>query len=331
VVVTGAGGYIGGAVAAGLARRGRYVRGVVRSTRRAAELQACGAELVQLDLHELGRLADLAYGASVIVHCAFAATRSRELPAAIELDRDVTRTLLASRASVVYTSGIGVLAGGPAGRPVAEDYTPSPDAPLAWRYELERLVTDAGGRVVRPALVYGRAGNRILTDLTAQAAARGAAGYVGDGDGALPAVHLDDLADAYARVVAEGCDGGVYTVLGETTTSRVIAEAIGELLGVPAGPVTSPTMRAELPALEWIAGGELRATRLGCEKNFGGVPPDRRSPTTWLVGPMAFHADPGSRASRPHIANEYDGRDRFAARNRTQSVTAQLPFGARTA
>jgi hypothetical protein len=58
--------------------------------------------------------------------------------------------------------------------------------------------------------------------------------------------------------VAEGRDGGVYTVLGETTTSRVIAEAIGELLGVPAGPVTSPTMRAELPALEWIAGGELR-------------------------------------------------------------------------
>ena len=258
MVVTGAGGYIGGAVAAGLARRGEQVRGVVRSTGAAAELRACGVEVVELDLHDLGRLAELAYATGVVVHCAFAATRPSEVPAAIELENGVTRTLLASLARVVYTSGIGVLAGGPAGRAVSEDDIPSADAPLAWRYELERLVSDAGGRVVRPALVYGRGGNRILTGLIAQSAARGAAGYVGDGDGALPAVHVDDLADAYARVVTEGRDSGVYTVLGETTTTRVIAEAIGELLGVPAGPVTTQTMRAELPALEWIAGGDLR-------------------------------------------------------------------------
>jgi nucleoside-diphosphate-sugar epimerase len=165
--------------------------------------------------------------------------------------------LLAAQSTVVHTSGIGVLAGGPAGRTVPEDYAPSADTPLAWRHELERLVTDAGGRVVRPALVYGRGGNRILTDLIAQSAARAAAGYVGDGDGALPTVHLDDLTDAYARVATEGRDGAVYTVLAQTTTPRAIATAVGELLGVPVRPATEATMRSELPALEWIA-GDLR-------------------------------------------------------------------------
>lgn len=59
-------------------------------------------------------------------------------------------------------------------------------------------------------------------------------------------------------MVIGGRDGSVYTVLGETTTPRAIAEAIGELLGVPARLVTTATMRKELPALEWIGGGDLR-------------------------------------------------------------------------
>jgi nucleoside-diphosphate-sugar epimerase len=232
------------------------VQGVVRSGRRVAELKACGVEPVQLDINELGRLAELANRADLAVHCAFGAKRPSDVAAAVDLERRATRTLVASEATVVYTSGIGVLADGRDG-PLSEDDVPSADAPLAWRYELERFVTHAGGRVVRPALVYGRGGNRILTDLIAQSAARRAAGYVGDGDGLLPTVHVDDLVDAYARVVSDGRDGGVYTALGDTTTTRAIADAIGDLLAVPVRPLTEATMRTELPALEWIT-GDLR-------------------------------------------------------------------------
>jgi nucleoside-diphosphate-sugar epimerase len=307
VLVTGAGGYIGGAVAASLAGSGHRVQGVVRSTHRVVELQACGVEPIQLDLRELGQLAELADGVRLVVHCAFGATRPSEVAAAIELERRATRMLLAARSTVVYTSGIGVLAGGPAGRTVPEDYVPSADAPLAWRHELERLVTDAGGRVVRPALVYGRGGNRILTDLIAQSAARAAAGYVGDGDGALPTVHIDDLTDAYVRVATEGRDGAVYTVLAQTTTPRAIATAIGELLGVPVRPATEATMRSELPALEWIA-GDLRVDAPRIRDELGwrpGKEPARSSAipiATTAANPLIADRRRCRVGLRPHIS-----------------------------
>jgi dTDP-4-dehydrorhamnose reductase len=117
------------------------------------------------------------------VHCAFAASGpADDMTAAIALEQRATAILVdAARdagGTLIYTSGVGVLAGaGPAA--VQEDAVPRLDASMRWRYDLERLVADAGGRVMRSALVYGHSGNILLVDLIRRSAARGAAGYLG--------------------------------------------------------------------------------------------------------------------------------------------------------
>jgi nucleoside-diphosphate-sugar epimerase len=263
-LVTGAAGYIGGAVAARLARGGHDVLGAVRDSTKAAGLAGRGIHAVQLDVREDRRLAAVVDEVDSVVHCAFAATEPSGIRRAIALERQVTDTLTAGRATVVYTSGIGVLADPGASDPVEEDHVPAEDAPMAWRYALERQVVGVGGRVVRPALVHGRGGNRILHDLISQSRTRGAAGFVPPGTNRLPTVHVDDLADAYARVVDDGAPRSTYTVVGSSTTPRAVAEAIAELLGVPVRPLEETV--SELPALGWIAGDlAVSATRANSE------------------------------------------------------------------
>jgi nucleoside-diphosphate-sugar epimerase len=135
---------------------------------------------------------------------------------------------------------------------------------MRWRYDLERLVAHAGGRVVRPALVYGHGGNAIIRDLIRQSALRGASGYLGDGDGTLPTVYLDDLVDGYVRVIEKGARGQTYTFVGDTTSARAVMEEVGRLVGAskPAKSLDPETIATELPAAQWIAGDvPVAATR----------------------------------------------------------------------
>lgn len=257
ILVTGATGYIGTAVARALADLGHDVAGTVRATApdAAARLAEVGIAAVEIDLRDDQRLARAAGEAEVTVHCAFPSTGGDDLAAAIALERQATATLIhATRRSggtLVYTSGVGVLAG-----LGSEDAVPRADAPMRWRYDIERQVADAGGRVVRPALVYGHGGNALLLDLVRQSAARGGAGYLGDGDGSLPTVHLDDLAEAYVRVVESGSAGATYTIVGGHTTAREIAQAIGHLIGAPAATcsLAAEVVQEELPSARWLAG-----------------------------------------------------------------------------
>src|SRR4051794_31619832 len=56
IVVTGAAGFIGGAIARVLRERGDVVVALIRDRRRAAELDALGVEIVEDDLAEIDRL-----------------------------------------------------------------------------------------------------------------------------------------------------------------------------------------------------------------------------------------------------------------------------------
>lgn len=269
VFVTGATGYVGRAVASALASRGHDVTAMVRGSGRATDLAAIGVASVDADLRDLARLGELASAVDRVVHCAFAASGpGDDLAVAIELERNATQTLMRAtqrRGSLlVYTSGIGVLAA-TEDDVVTEDSVPRPGAPMRWRYDLERLVAEEGGCVVRPALVYGNGGNALIVDLIRDSLARGGAGYLGEGDGALPTVHVEDLADAYVRVVEAEEPGLTATVVGETTTSRAIARAIGRLIGRPEATSSLPAdvVARELPTAQWITGHiPVKPTRL---------------------------------------------------------------------
>jgi nucleoside-diphosphate-sugar epimerase len=263
ILVTGATGYIGNGVAGALVRRGHKVTGTTRTAGEAQTLSDLGVEPVPVELRDAAQLAELASRVSrradITVHCAFASPEEGGMQQAISLEQEVTaalvRAVTAGGRALVYTSGVGVLAGSD-GEVAPEDFVPPPQAPMRWRYDLERLVAHAGGRVVRPALVYGHGGNAIIRDLIRQSAVRGASGYLGDGDGTLPTVYLDDLVDGYVRVIEKGARGQTYTFVGDTTSARAVMEEVGRLVGAskPAKSLDPETIATELPAAQWIAG-----------------------------------------------------------------------------
>jgi nucleoside-diphosphate-sugar epimerase len=84
----------------------------------------------------------------------------------------------------------------------------------AWQSEVEELVLAARGggvrsAVVRPATVHG-AGGGTLADFVTRARERGAVRVVASGHQLWSTVHIDDLADLYARVLRGIDAGGVF-------------------------------------------------------------------------------------------------------------------------
>jgi nucleoside-diphosphate-sugar epimerase len=249
VFVTGASGFIGGAVAAALARAGHKVFGLVRTPAKAGRVARAEVRPIVGDMSEPGPWIDLAAGCEVVVHAA--AEYSERLGA---LDRSTVTTVLErARASglprtFVYTSGAWVV--GPTGDAPADEAAPLPEAlppALAGRAQTERLVLEANAGalrtlVVRPGCVFGGAGS--LTALWFESATREkAAMVIGDGQQRWAMVHIDDLADLYVRAVQspfggelfQAADRSRFTVLECAKAASRASGAGGAVRHVPVG------------------------------------------------------------------------------------------------
>lgn len=199
ILITGATGYIGSAVAAALADAGHEVLALVRSDDTEATVRGHGWSPVRGDLRDPGRLRELAASAEAVIHAAN--TGGEE---AAEIDEAAAKAFLAalegSGKPFLYTSGVWVL-GDTHGTIVDERARLNEPAALSsWRRELEPEITRAAGRgvhsvVIRPGVVYGRGGG--LPGMLA----RGELPVVGDGRQRWPLVHVDDLADLYLRAL----------------------------------------------------------------------------------------------------------------------------------
>jgi nucleoside-diphosphate-sugar epimerase len=216
VFVTGASGYVGGAVAAALARAGHEVSGLVRSPAAAGRLAAVEAIPVTGDMSEPDILRAAARDADAIVHCA--AEWSARFH---ELDRLATSALLEEAATgdrprlFVYTSGVW-LYGDTGSRAVDEASPLAPPGVVAPRVEVERMVLTANrGRlrtlVLRPGCLYGGRGG-LTAAWFASAVQQGAARIVGDGGNRWAMVHVDDLSAAYLSAVESPLGGDVLNV-----------------------------------------------------------------------------------------------------------------------
>jgi nucleoside-diphosphate-sugar epimerase len=274
VLVTGASGFVGGSVAAAALAAGYRVVGVARSERAAAILHDRGIEVLRGDLQAPVTFREMVVGADVVIHAGFARDAYVNLDAAVAVEERATAALVsacaASGSRLVYTSGIGVL--GPTGSaPADEDCSePTPTA-MRWRRNLERLVLDGDGVVIRPAFVYGRAGGDILRSLIEAAVERGEARYPGPGDRPWPSVHVDDLADAYLRATT-GPGGMVFNVAGGEASPRAVVEAIGRLVGVPARAVSVDEAAQTVPYASWLSGPGIRVDSRRARRVLGWSP-----------------------------------------------------------
>ncbi len=214
VFITGATGYVGGAVAREFLRAGHQVGGLARSAETAARLERLGIGAVRGSMQHPAAWKDLIGGFDAFVHAAV--DYAADIPAVDGATLDAL--IEAARAGgearcLIFTSGVWVL-GETGDRPAAEDASTQRALPMvAWRPAHERRALEAASRglataVVRPGLVYGgRAG--LLAPLFASAEQEGASVYIGAGDNRWSLVHRDDLGALY-RLIAESRARGIF-------------------------------------------------------------------------------------------------------------------------
>lgn len=234
IFVTGATGYVGGAVVAALVRAGHAVSGLSRSPERDAAVRALGASPVRGALGQLGLLADAVAQHDAAVHAAV------DYGLGPPADADALAALLegARRAgrpfAVVYTSGVWVL--GERSTP-ADEATPTdrPAVAVAWRPAHERRVLDAAGgavatAVIRPGILYGEK-RGLVAPWFQSAQAEGRAAFVGDGAQRWAFVHRDDLAELYRLVLERRAQGVFHGVDGAAPTVAEAAAAASRAAG----------------------------------------------------------------------------------------------------
>lgn len=139
VFITGAAGYIGGSVAAALARAGHQVTGLVRDAAQLDELARIGVAGVVGTLDDSALLTARAQAADAVINAASADHRG-----AVET---LIAALAGSGKVLLHTSGssiVGDASGGEGSEVVyREDQLPAPTADKAKRVAIDQLVIDS--------------------------------------------------------------------------------------------------------------------------------------------------------------------------------------------
>lgn len=281
VFVTGATGYVGGAVAEALRRRGHRVAGLTRTEAKGRSLAAREIEPALGDMKDPASYVRAAQAADVLVHCAAEYTADYQA-----LDRRTIDAFLAlpkgTRArTIVYTSGVwqyGATGDGPVDETSA--YEGKPLAP--WRSEHEKLVLAAGGLVIRPGCVYGRSGG--LTGAWFEGAVKeGAAPVVGKGENRWATVHADDCGELFALAAESGLKGEIFNATDRSrSTVREMASAASRAAGKDGKVAELDAKESEKRyggmmhglALDQHVDSSKALRRLGWNPKFGGFSDD---------------------------------------------------------
>jgi nucleoside-diphosphate-sugar epimerase len=227
VFVAGATGAIGAKLVPQLIERGHEVIGTSRSPEKADRLRAQGAEPVVLDLldPQAVREAVAAARPEAIAHEATALARmtdfkhfDRSFAPTNRLRTEGTDALLAAAREVGVRRFVAQsYAGWPYARndgavkteedPLDPTPVPTMRETLAAIRHLERAVVDAGGVALRYGGFYGSP-----DDPQVELVRKRRLPIVGDGEGVLSFVHLDDAAAATALALEDGA-AGIYNVV----------------------------------------------------------------------------------------------------------------------
>jgi nucleoside-diphosphate-sugar epimerase len=215
VFLTGATGYIGGAVLEALRRHDHDVVALVRAPEKAKALAERGCATIILgDMCEPHTWQAEAARSDAIVHAAQLRFGRRIdggwVRRATVADRTVSRALLDAAESggrcraFVFTSGVSAF-GDHGVHWIDEAVTGAPSEIGKYHLDGERFVLDGLSRkipvvVLRPGLPYAAAGGTFANFFLANAVKRRFE-IVGDGTNFFPCEHLDDLAEAYALAV----------------------------------------------------------------------------------------------------------------------------------
>ncbi len=288
ILVTGATGLIGGAVARRLAAAGHGIVGLARSDASAATLAGRGYTAVRGDLADAAGLAEAARGVDAVVHAAspgdgtMAAYDQAATGAIVEALRGTAKRF-------VYTSGC-LLYGATGDTAATEDAPLRPLDLVRFRQALEGEVLAAAADgvhsiVIRPGWVYGNRGGTAMM-MYGSARQHGAARYVGDGTNRWTTVHADDLADLYglaldrapAASIFNGTHGAAIPLV---EIARAASEGAGAGGRVAAWPLDDARQVlggfADAIACDQVISGALAGRELGWRPSRHAIVDELRS------------------------------------------------------
>jgi len=246
VLITGAGGFTGLALARRMAATGLTVRGLIRTPAKEAELISAGIEPLCGDVRDDATLRRAVQGVDLIYHLAAVFRRAGVFDSEYRsVHVDATRQLIeaAGRAGVrrvVHCSTVGVHGDVQGDAPATEDAPFHPmDIYQQTKLEGERMARETAGRVgmqvtvVRPGPIYGPGDRRLLKLIGGVARRRFR--LLGSGRPRFQMVYVDDLIDGMllAGDRAEA-DGRTYILTGvEAPTLTELVNQIAEVAQVP--------------------------------------------------------------------------------------------------
>ncbi|ROP61385.1 SDR family oxidoreductase [Curtobacterium sp. PhB115] len=267
VFVTGASGWIGSHTVDDLLAAGHSVTGLARSDASAAALEAKGVTVVRGDLDDLDAIRRGASDAEGVLHLAnkhdwanAAATNASER-AAVET---IATALVGTDRPFVLASGVAGLA---QGRPSTEaDANPfvGPDSMRGGSENRGFDFVDQGVRTIAARFsptTHGTGDHGFIAAIVGAARQRGVSGYVGDGTNSWSAVHVTDAA-RLVRLGLEQAPAGtrLHAVAETAIPTLAIAEAIGEVLGLPVTSIDPADADAHFGFIGRFFGMEMSAT-----------------------------------------------------------------------
>jgi nucleoside-diphosphate-sugar epimerase len=246
--VTGASGFIGGALTRRLVAEGWTVRALARSDRAARAVKAHGAEPVKGDLDDVGAMRDGAAGCDVFFHCA---AHLGEWGNPEDFERvNVAGTGNAVRAANEVGTPRFVHVGTEAalldGEPLVNVDETAPlrtgSKALYSRTKAlaEQEARQAGGIVIRPRMVWGPGDTTILPAI-AHAIRRGRFAWIGDGRHRTSTTHVDNVVEGLLLGAQKGEPGEAYFVTdGEPQVFRDFITRLLATQGIEAPDRTIP-------------------------------------------------------------------------------------------
>ena len=237
VLVIGAGGFLGSAVARRLSATGHEVHALARDTDKGAAFQAKGYTAVTGDFGSDALLAALE-NVDGVVNCS-SIPFDQEWPSV----EPILQRLAGSQRPFVQTTGTAVLSietpnGEWREETFAEDDPFTPPPWIAIRTVTETKVREAAAQgvramVVRPPMIWGHGGSAQIPAMIDSLRTTGSVCYLGQGLNLYTHVHVDDLAEIYRLALEKGSAGALYHAVSGETSWRSIAEALSRATGSP--------------------------------------------------------------------------------------------------
>ncbi len=221
VLVTGAGGFVGYAVARELVRRGERVRVVLRKGSARGHLEGLGVDFAEADLRDPQAVAAAMRGIRRLYHVAadyrLWAPNPEEI---VENNVSMTQTVMRAAAAagvdrIGDTSSVATLKPGEIVQPGDEDRPLAPDAAVG-AYKRSKVLAER--------LVERMAEGRIIVE----ALAGRMPAYVDTG---LNLVHVDDVAAGHVLAMERGLPGRRYLLGGDNVPLSAFLAEIAERAG----------------------------------------------------------------------------------------------------